>query len=107
MGTSTNCSAVCTTGTRRLRERRGEDEILGTSIEVPERFHQLVPTLRHWSIEDLHEGARLDPVLHGVPHQPHLWRRVRDRPWPRSAGLVLVEAEEHQLGSGGPQVFAV
>ena len=68
---------------------------------MPERFHQLVPTLRHWSIEDLHERARLDPVLHDVPLNPLLRRRVRDRPWPHSARLFLVEAEELWLGSGG------
>ena len=32
VGTSTNCSAVCTTGTLLRRQRRDEDEILGTSI---------------------------------------------------------------------------
>ena len=59
--------------------------------------------LRHdsRSIEDLHEGTRLDPVLHNVPLNPRLRRRVRDRPWPRSAGLFLVEAEELRLGCGG------
>ena len=65
---------------------------------MPERFHQLVPTLRHRSIEDLHEGARLDPVLHDVPLNPLLRRRVRDRPWPHSARLFLEEAEEPSWG---------
>ena len=83
-GTSTNCSAICCTkGTWRLPERWDKDEIFGhfdnllRQIEVPERLHQLVSPLRHRSIEDLHEGQDVDPVLHGVPLHPPLRRRVR------------------------------
>ena len=72
------------TATARRRDLGHFDNLLGdVQIEVPERFHhQLVPTLRHRSNEDLHEGTRLNPVHHNVPLNPFLRHRVRDQPWP-------------------------
>ena len=65
----TNCSAVCTMG---AYENDGANtRFLGTSMSC-------WPTLRHKSIEDLHEGARFNPVLRNVPLNPLLQRRVRD-----------------------------
>ena len=79
VGTSTNCSADCGSGTRE-RDGHGGQEILGTSIACSaigqSRIRKASVTSPHRKIENLHKRADGSQVLHVVPLNPihHHWR---------------------------------
>ena len=61
----------------------------GTSTsKILEEIHQLFHHLRHRSVEDLHARRVLDPLLHGVPQDPHLRQHLQQRCWPHPGGEV-------------------
>ena len=75
VGTSTNFSADCGSGTRE-RDGHGEQEILGTSItcsaigksRIRKVSRNVSKHLRHRKIENLHERADGAEIFHDVPH---------------------------------------
>ena len=61
----------------------------------------VVHHLRHRSIEDLHQGGKLDQILHDVPlHLALPASDLRQRCWQAPARLFF-EAEELRLGASG------
>ena len=102
VGTSTNCSAVCSAKrTRRLRERR-EKEILGTSITcsgMRKSSSQHTSTswffhLRHRNVKRRHEERVVDVLFHGAPLNPFLRPDLVKPVRPRAPEFFLVQREE-------------
>ena len=109
VGTSTNCSAVCG-AVSTLRERRDDDEILGISITFSGNGVSRCKTshLRHRNVQNLKHGHDVDELLHGAQLDPFPWsQRLTQTRWPGTAGLFLKQLEEHRLGGGLSQNFAV
>ena len=102
VGTSTNCSAVCSAKRTRLREWWGGrrdlghfDSLLGhVSIELSAYLHQLVRHLRHRNIERRHDERVDGNLLHGAPLYPVLRPDLVKTVRPRAPEFFIVQREE-------------
>ena len=113
VGTSTNCSADCGSGTRE-REGHGEQEILGTSTtcsaigrsRIRNVSIHVVHHLQLRSIENLHELADGTEIFHDVPLQTYLpASNLRQRYWPATLGEALPELGPSSTSRAAPPVL--